>query len=102
MVTASVPGISREDLEAFCRRWKVARLHLFGSGARGELREDSDLDFMVEFEQDDGWDLLDLARMHSELQAISGRPVDFVEKGAIVNPYVRQTIERDARIVYSA
>lgn len=41
----------RAELEALCRRFGVRRLDLFGSAASGELpAEDSDIDFLVEFE----------------------------------------------------
>jgi len=102
MVTTSVPEVPDREIEDFCRRWKVASLWLFGSGARGELRPDSDLDFMVEFEAGENWDLLSFARMYSELKAITGRPVDLVEKGTIENPYRRAAIERDLTLVYTA
>jgi len=45
----------RSDLEALCRRFGVRRLELFGSAATGAFRsEDSDLDFLVEFEAASG------------------------------------------------
>jgi predicted nucleotidyltransferase len=102
MITATVPGISEQDLAAFCRRWKVAELYLFGSGARGELREDSDLDFMVEFLPREHWNAWDFVDMREELMRLVGRPVDLVEKGTIENPFRRASIERDLVVVYEA
>ena len=39
-------------LAEVCRRYSVKELSLFGSAARGEMRPESDVDIMVEFEQD--------------------------------------------------
>lgn len=36
---------------AFCAKWGVSELYVFGSAARGELRDDSDLDVAVRFRQ---------------------------------------------------
>lgn len=40
----------RDNLEAL-RKYKVRKLGLFGSAARGEAKSGSDLDFVVEFEE---------------------------------------------------
>ena len=56
-------GVSRETITDFCRRWKVKEFALFGSAARSEMRPDSDVDVMVEFEPDGlphGWGYIDL------------------------------------------
>jgi predicted nucleotidyltransferase len=46
------PGVTIDEdvLAAFCRTNGVRRLGLFGSALRGELRPDSDIDLLVEFE----------------------------------------------------
>jgi predicted nucleotidyltransferase len=52
-----IPDIEqrRPELEALCRRFQVRRLEVFGSAAVGEFRgEESDLDFLVEFEPQAG------------------------------------------------
>lgn len=50
-----IPAISarRGELEALWRRFRVRRLGVFGSAARGEdFTEESDIDFLVAFEPD--------------------------------------------------
>jgi tRNA nucleotidyltransferase (CCA-adding enzyme) len=39
------------ELRAFCREHGIRSLRLFGSAARDELRDDSDIDLLVEFER---------------------------------------------------
>lgn len=42
-------GSKMADIELLCKRFGVSTLELFGSAANGNFRDDSDLDFLVEF-----------------------------------------------------
>jgi predicted nucleotidyltransferase len=75
--------IDPEQLAAFCRRWKIKELALFGSVLREDFRPDSDVDVLVTFEQDTRWSLLDMVDMEEELTEILGRKVDLVERQAV-------------------
>jgi predicted nucleotidyltransferase len=94
-----VPG---DRVAQFCRRWKVAELSFFGSVMRDDFRPDSDVDVLVTFDQDAGWDLFDLVTMREELTGILGRPVDLVEELALRNPYRRSSIQRSKHVLYAA
>lgn len=59
----------------------VVRAGLFGSFARGDATADSDLDFLVEFEEDRT--LLDLAGLRLDLREASGRDVDVATPGSL-------------------
>lgn len=72
------------------RRYGVRSLGLFGSAARGAAREDSDLDFVVEFETKSFDAYLDLKAF---LERLFGCPVDLVLREAI-KPRLRETILR--------
>ena len=89
-------------LAAIAQRWKLKRLSVFGSVARGEATAGSDLDLLLDFTDDDERSLLDLARLKVELEDALHRRVDLVEREAIVNPYRRRSILRDARQIYAA
>ena len=39
----------RDKIADFCKRNRIRKLSLFGSALKGELRKDSDIDFLVEF-----------------------------------------------------
>ena len=97
--------IPKEQLEAFCLRWKVAEVALFGSVLRDDFRPDSDVDVLVSFMPEARFGLFDLARMQKELEVILGREVDLVEKEAVEqsrNYLRRKAILSSAEVVYAA
>jgi len=95
-------GVDRARIEEFCRKWKVAELALFGSVLRDDFGPDSDVDVLVELEDDAPWNAFDWVDMIEELKGIFGRDVDLIEKAAIRNPFRRHTILRTREVVYAA
>jgi hypothetical protein len=70
----------RKDILSIAARYGARNVRVFGSLARGEADEQSDIDFLVEMEP--GRSLLDLGGLQAELEALFGCPVDVVtEKG---------------------
>lgn len=70
----------REEILGTAAKYGAHNVRVFGSVARGEADEASDIDFLVEMEA--GRSLLDLGGLQAELEAILGRRVDVVtEKG---------------------
>jgi len=94
--------ISRDALTAFCRKWRVQELALFGSVLRSDFRPDSDVDVLVTFEQCAPWSLWELGEMREELKSIFHREVDLVEKEALRNPYRRRAILAEHQVIYAA
>ena len=94
--------IDRDRIADFCRRWKITEFALFGSAIRDDFRPDSDVDVLVTFEPGAPWSLWDLSRMRTELEALFGREVDLVEKGALRNPFRRRAILANQRVIYAA
>jgi len=94
-----------EQLRAFCERWRIAKLEIFGSAVRDDFDEDSDLDLLVTFDEDAHWSLLDLVRAQRELEALTGRRVDLVERRAVErsrNWIRRKAIIESAQPLYAA
>lgn len=89
-----------QEVRAVCERHGVASLAVFGSAARGELRDDSDVDLLVDFKPEAPPGLDDFFGMREELEAIFGRPVDLATREILRNPYRRRTILRDLRVIY--
>jgi predicted nucleotidyltransferase len=94
--------IPMDRIEAFCRKWKIRELSLFGSVLRDDFRPDSDVDVLVSFEPDAPWDLFHLVEMRDELIALFGRDVDLVEKEGLRNPFRRRTILDTREVIYAA
>jgi uncharacterized protein len=91
-----------EAIEAFCARWAITELALFGSVLRDDFGPDSDVDVLVTFAAGARWSGYEVVDMVAELKAIFGREVDFVEKPAIRNPFRRREILRTAQVLYAA
>ena len=72
----------------------VARLALFGSLARGEGGEDSDIDFLVDL--DTGRSLFDLGGLLMDLQKLFDRKVDVVTENAL-HWYIKDRILNEAK-----
>lgn len=77
--------------EELRKRFKVKEIGIFGSYVKGERKEGSDLDILVEFEEDAKLSLLDVAGLEIELSDLLGVKVDLVEKRDL-KPYVGQRI----------
>jgi hypothetical protein len=80
-----------------CRENDVAKLEVFGSTARGEASDNSDVDLVVAFSKRKS--LLALVSLERKMSVALGRKVDLLTEAAI-SPYLREGIKRDLRVVY--
>jgi predicted nucleotidyltransferase len=69
---------------------------MFGSAARGDEGQESDIDFIVSLEP--GRTLLDLTRLETRLEQLLGRRVDVVTEDSLREP-IRSTALREAVLV---
>ena len=76
----------------------VVKAWLFGSFARGEETPLSDVDLLVQYDED-GISLLKHAAMICELEKLLDRPVDIVEDGTL-RPRVRERVNQDRKLIY--
>ena len=77
----------------------VLKAWVFGLYARGEQREDSDIDIMIVPDRDAHVGLFLLSGMRLDLQDILGKKVDLVtEKGLM--PFARPSVEKDKVLMY--
>ncbi len=72
--------VPKRRIAAFCRKWQISELGLFGSVLRQDFRPESDIDVLVSFAPEAQWRFADLLTMEEELAQILGRPVDLVER----------------------
>lgn len=100
-----LPSERREELAAFCRRWKIVELALFGSALRDDFGPDSDVDVLVRFDSASRPTLFDMVHMRDELQDIFGREVDLVSRRGLEesrNYLRRNAILESAEVLYEA
>ena len=95
--------IHSAELSDLCKRYGVERLYLFGSAASGQLRDSSDLDFVVEMaDREPNPEYADRYLGFAEaLELLFGRRVDLVTEQSIHNPYFRREIEETRQLVYA-
>lgn len=74
-------------------KYHISSLQLFGSNARGEAQEQSDIDLLVEFSS--APDLLTFLELEEELQNELSSQVDLVPKRKL-KPELKEIIEREA------
>lgn len=92
-----------ESIKAFCARWKVRELSVFGSALRADFRPDSDIDVMVSFEPGVTMTFDSFLSMREELSVMfDGREIDLVEKRLLKNPFRRHEILTTREVVYAA
>ena len=97
--------ISKDEIAAFCKRWQVTELALFGSVLRDDFGPESDVDVLVRFEEEARHTLFDLSRMEEELTTIFGRKVDLVSWRDVEqsrNYIRRKVVLQSAETIYAA
>ena len=96
---------SQEEVAAFCERWQVTQLAIFGSALREDFGPDSDVDLLVSFEDGARHTLFDMHYMEEELKTIFGREVDLVSRRGIEkspNYLRRKAILESAELLYGS
>lgn len=89
--------VPKTELAEFCQRNHIERLAFFGSVLRDDFRPDSDVDILVEFEQEARVGLIRLAGMEIELSRLLGRKVEIhTVKG--LHPEFRNEVLQHAEV----
>jgi predicted nucleotidyltransferase len=93
-----------EQLRAIARRRCVRRLAVFGSALTDEFDAGrSDIDLLVEFDDLAPGERADAYfSLLEDLESLFGRRVDLVERSALRNPIVRESVEATQVVVYDA
>ncbi len=83
----------RDEIIAVAKRYGASNLRIFGSVARGDVNETSDVDFLVHFEA--GRSLFDQGGLLMDLRQLLGVDVDVVSEGALTGRF-GQIVRREA------
>ncbi|MYE54016.1 MAG: nucleotidyltransferase [Chloroflexi bacterium] len=105
-MTTSGIGIetSVNEIEAFCKKWDIVEMSLFGSVLRDDFSPASDIDVLVTFSDEARHGLFAMARMRNGLEDVLQRKVDLVSRRAVErsrNSIRREAILGSARVIYA-
>lgn len=90
-----------DQIKKICASNKVKSLFAFGSVTTDELKSDSDIDLVVDIDDQDPISYSDYYfNIKFELEKILDRRIDLLESKAIRNPYLKEQIERNKVLVY--
>jgi len=81
----------KDNKSALAARYHLTSIGIFGSCARKDFRDDSDIDILIDYNQPLGIEFIDLAE---ELEKILQRKVDLVSKNGIKPKYFKE-IQKD-------
>ena len=91
-------NVDNGEIAKVCKDNDISQLSVFGSVARGEEREDSDIDLMARFSKPKS--LLDLVRTESEFEKVFGTKVDLLTE-ASVSPYIKDVVQEEMKVIYA-
>lgn len=84
-------------VDDICHKYKINYLGMFGSMARGNQNDDSDVDLLAKFSDDNQIGLFELDEIQREFEQRYGRKVDLITK---INKYIKPEITKDLITVY--
>jgi predicted nucleotidyltransferase len=89
------------DINKLCSTYNVKQLYAFGSVLTDKYNNDSDIDLIVDFEPIDiAQDADNYYDFKFSLEELFRKPVDLLEEKAIKNPYFRQVVDKQRRLIY--
>ena len=86
-----------KTLVSFLIKHGAKKIGLFGSVARGEERQDSDIDVLVEFSEVKS--LFEMVGIELDLADVLGKKIDLVTEGNL-SPYIKDKVMKDLVVIY--
>ena len=88
-------------IKQLCKEYKVRTFSAFGSVTREDFRNDSDIDFVVDFDENDPFKYTDLYfQLKEKLENLFKRQIDLIEERAIKNNFFRKELDRTKVLIY--
>lgn len=89
-----------ESIQSYFKTQPISRAWIFGSFSRGEEREDSDIDLIVQYDRTNyRVGLFTIVGIQQHLQQLLGRKIDLVEEGTLM-PFAEDSAKRDKILIY--
>lgn len=97
----NLSAIEISKIKETCKSYRVKKLYLFGSVLNNNFNKNSDIDMIVDFEENDPFLYSDLYfGLKSKLEELLKKPIDLLEERAIKNPFFLKTIKKSMRLIY--
>jgi len=94
--------LSYEDVVKICERYRIAELSVFGSAIRDDFNENSDVDFLVVWENYRmNNDTMDFVRIVDDFSHLISREVDVIDVDELTNPIRRKSILSTCEMIYA-
>lgn len=100
-------GELKRIIEPIASKYAISAVYLFGSYARGEATDSSDVDILIDREGSNIRGLFDLGALYNELNEMLGKPIDLVTTDSIVEteaqrrtPWFAKTLEQERVVIY--
>ena len=88
-----------EDLKLYFKTKPVLKAYIFGSVAKNEDNEDSDIDILIDLDYSKRIGLL-FIQMKFDLEKLLHKKVDLVSSGGI-SPFLKSNIEKEKQLIYA-
>ena len=91
------------ELKRFCEIYKVRKMYAFGSVCSDQFTEDSDIDFLISFENISFEQYTDnYFELHYKLQELFNRKIDLITENSLSNPYFIKGVDQSKQLIYAA
>lgn len=92
---------NKTSIDNLCKTHEVERLYVFGSAVSGNLKPSSDIDLLVKFGNVDLYNYFDnYLDFKERLEKLFKRTVDLVEEQTLKNPVLKNSIDRNKKLIY--
>lgn len=98
-----IEQLQTNEIKKLCESSRVKSLFAFGSVTRSDFNKNSDIDLVVDFNENDPFKYTDLYfQLKISLEAILKRQVDLLEERAIRNRFFRKELEETKIKIYGS
>ena len=88
-------------IKKLCEKYRVRTFSAFGSVTREDFNDDSDIDFVVDFDENDPFEYTDLYfQLKENLEKLLKRQIDLIEERGIKNQFFRKELNETKVLSY--
>lgn len=100
-VVMKISKVNIARIKQLCKKYRVHSFSAFGSVVRDDFNDDSDIDFVVDFDEKDPFEYTELYfKLKDNLEKLLQRQIDLIEERAIKNQYFRKELEETKVLIY--